>query len=80
MKDIIFKVMWVILALLFIGKLGRISKEIHFLGVETRRVAFAINSYNALTMEEFSRSWAEEHLRNAGFADKDIEDYFKKQK
>ena len=43
MKDIIFKIVWVVVALLFMGKLGQIAKEIHFLGVETRRVAFAVN-------------------------------------
>lgn len=79
MKDIIFKIVWVVVALLFIGKLGQIAKEIHFLGVETRRVAFAINAGNALTMEKTRLAFLEAQLKEAGFTDKEIEDYFKKQ-
>ncbi len=78
MKDTIFKIVWVVIVLLFIGKLGQIAKEIHFLGVETRRVAFAVNAGNALTMEQTRRAFLEVQLKEAGFADKEIEDYFKK--
>ena len=78
MKDTIFKIVWVVIVLLFIGKLGQIAKEIHFLGVETRRVAFAVNAGNALTMEQTRRDFLEVQLKEAGFADKEIEDYFKK--
>nr|DAL11893.1 MAG TPA_asm: DNA binding protein [Caudoviricetes sp.] len=78
MKDIIFKILWGVIALLFVEKLGQIAKEIHFLGVETRRVAFAINTGTALTMEQTRLAFLAQ-LKEAGFTDKEIEDYFKKQ-
>lgn len=75
MKDTIFKIVWVVIVLLFIGKLGQIAKEIHFLGVETRRVAFAVNSDAG---EKWRRVYLKEMLKEAGFTDNQIDDYFRK--
>ena len=69
---------WMIIALLLIVGIFRVSKEIHFLAIETRRVSVAIDPMRSYFMEIARGNIEEAMLKEAGFSEKEIKEYKEK--